>query len=429
MRDGRDESRRRSGYVRPRGASNGRGRRRESDGGDLANRRASAMLVPRLKRSPSRPRRSPDLRARAGLRRTLVRWFLGERRDLPWRRTRDPYAIWISEAMLQQTRVEVVEPFFARFMERFPTVGALARASEDEVVAAWSGLGYYRRARSLRAAAQAIVARHGGRFPETAEAARDLPGVGPYTAGAVLSIAYGARVPLVDGNVARVFARWFGLEQPLGSPALGRELWSRAEALLPPAGAPLGQGPGDWNQALMELGALVCTPRSPRCPECPVAGHCAARRADRAGELPRPAARRAPVDVRLEVALVERGGRVLLVRRPEGGRMAGLFELPTREVAGPAGEAAGLWPREFGLPLALREPRGELTHTITHHRIRVRVRAAELAEAAPPGAAWAGAAEALALPLTGMARKILRRSAAERARGALFALETPAADE
>jgi A/G-specific adenine glycosylase len=370
----------------------------------------------------------------AELRRDLLAWFARCARDLPWRRTRDAYAIWISEAMLQQTRVEVVEPYFARFMARFPTVAELAAASEDEVAAAWSGLGYYRRARALRAAAGAIVERHGGRFPDTPAEARRLPGVGPYTAGAVLSIAYGVRAPVVDGNVARVFARWFALEQPLGSPALARELWGRAEELLPPETEPPGAGPGAWNQALMELGALVCAPRGPRCAECPVERHCRARREGRVRELPRPAPRRTAVDVRLEVALVESGGRALLVRRPAGGRMAGLWELPTREVAGPAGGVAGLWPPEFGLLLREREPRGEVTHSITHHRIRARVRVAELFEPAPPGAAWASAAEAAELPLTGMARKILRRCAAggreTRAREpGLFALETPAADE
>ena len=371
------------------------------------------------------------------LRRDLLAWFAREARDLAWRRTQDPYAVWISEAMLQQTRVEVVEPFFARFLARFPSVEALARAPEDDVVAAWSGLGHYRRARAQRAAAAALVVRHGGRFPDTPAEARALPGVGPYTAGAVLSIAYGVRAPVFDGNVARVFARWFALEQPLGSPALARELWSRAEALLPPAGAAAAEGPGAWNQAVMELGALVCLPRAPRCDVCPVARHCAARAAGRELELPRRAARRAPVDVRLEVALVARGASILLERRPAEGRMAGMWELPTREVPGPLGRLAGLWPAEFRPELRELHACGEVAHTITHHRIRARVRAAELAAPAPPGTAWAGVAEAGELALSGMARKILRRFGADlgagKARGwrngPLFALETPRVDE
>ncbi|MCZ6599058.1 MAG: A/G-specific adenine glycosylase [Planctomycetota bacterium] len=352
------------------------------------------------------------------LRALLCRWYATEKRDLPWRRTRDPYAIWISETMLQQTRVEAVIPYYHRFLERFPTIADLARASEDDVVAAWSGLGYYRRARALREAARTIVERHEGRFPDRSEDALALPGIGPYTAGAVLSIAYGRSQPLVDGNVARVFARLFALDEPLDLAAARRRLWELARELVPPEDTPGGEGPGDWNQALMELGATTCTARSPRCLVCPLVERCAARRAGRVGELPLPARRRAPVDVELEVLFVCRGGEVLLERRPRTGRMAGMWELPTREVAG-AG-ASGLWPASWGLSdVRTGDQLGEVRHGITHHRIRAivrraagiraRVLSAESGNHETDGACWVPLDDLDRLALTGMTRKILAR--------------------
>ncbi|HUR26931.1 MAG TPA: A/G-specific adenine glycosylase, partial [Planctomycetota bacterium] len=207
----------------------------------------------------------------SALRKSLASWYLAQRRDLPWRRTQDPYAIWISEAMLQQTRVETVIGYWARFLARFPDIASLARAREEDVLAAWSGLGYYRRAKSLCEAARAIVAEHGGRFPRSRESVLALPGVGPYTAGAVLSIAFDQREAIVDGNVARVFSRVFALEDVLGSASSQEKLWDLARELLPPT-----RGAGDWNQALMELGATVCTARDPLCGTCPIARHCLA---------------------------------------------------------------------------------------------------------------------------------------------------------
>jgi A/G-specific adenine glycosylase len=332
----------------------------------------------------------------------LLTWFGAQARDLPWRRNRDAYGVWISEAMLQQTRVETVVPYFGRFMERFPTIAALAAASEEEVVAAWSGLGYYRRARDLRAAAIVMVKRHDGRFPATKEDALALPGVGRYTAGAVLSIAYGLSEPVVDGNVARVFARLWALEAPLGSTALTKALWLKAEEVLQDG------APGAWNQALMELGATVCTPRKPACERCPLAGGCEALARDRVADLPVPAPRREPLDVRLEIALVERDGEVLLERRSATGRMASMWELPTREVPGPDGDLAGLWPGEFRASLREGEVLGTLGHGITHHRIRASVRVADLGGPLPAGLRWAAPETAQELGLTGMARKVLR---------------------
>ena len=368
----------------------------------------------------------PTARTVRELHRRLGAWYAANRRDLPWRRTRDPYAIWISEAMLQQTRVETVLPYYARFLERLPTIEHLARASEDDVVALWSGLGYYRRARALRQAAQAVVERHGGRFPSERALALDLPGVGPYTAGAVLSIAYERPEPLVDGNVARVFARWFDLDDPLGTGTLKRELDRLAARLVPTARRP-DPGPGTWNQALMELGALVCTPRDPACDSCPVAGLCRARRAGTVEQRPVAAARTVPIDVELDVLLAVDGrGRVLLERRPAGGRMARMWELPTRErppvqglpvTRGETGAAPDrhLWPADWRLPAAKPGKRiDRVRHGITRHRILAEVFEGEL----PAVTAGAGdlelelvlPARATELALTGMTRKILARS-------------------
>ena len=364
----------------------------------------------------------PDRRRCARLRSRLLGWYGEHARDLPWRRTRDPYAVWVSEAMLQQTRVETVLEYFPRFLARFPTLEALADAPEEAVLAAWSGLGYYRRARALRAASRAIVEHHGGRFPTERAAALALPGVGPYTAGAVLSIAYDLPEAAVDGNVERVLSRLFGLDAAAGSPGLGRACRALAERLVPGEKVPGTVSPGTWNQALMELGATVCTPR-PRCGACPIARSCRARREGRAQALPRPRARPAAVEVELELAVVERpaeqakagragiGRELLLEPAGHGGRMAGLWQFPTVERPDPAGRRSGLfpahWPEAAGL-----EP-GErlfpIRHGITHHRIRGSVRSARVGRGAPPaGWRWVPAQEVGALPLTGMAKKVLR---------------------
>jgi A/G-specific adenine glycosylase len=338
-----------------------------------------------------------DPRTRASLRRRLSAWYAAEARDLPWRRTRDPYGIWISEAMLQQTRVETVLEYWPRFLDRFPTLADLAAAEEDAVLARWSGLGYYRRARSLHAAARTIVGEHGGRFPRDHAAALDLPGVGPYTAAAVLSIAFDACLPLVDGNVERVLARYFLLEHPAGSGALERETWALAGALVPERGA------GAWNQALMELGSTVCTPRAVRCGACPLARGCRARRTGRVSELPLPKPKPRTIEVELELAWIsDSAGRVLLERRPRTGRMAGLWQLPTVELT-----ASGLFPRVWAAPVELRDPVASLRHAITRHRIRAALRPAGLGGSPPPAWRWAGATQLGDLALTGMTKKAL----------------------
>jgi A/G-specific adenine glycosylase len=255
----------------------------------------------------------------------VARWFRHHARDLPWRRTADPYAIWVSEVMLQQTRIAVVWPYYERWMERFPSAAALAAAPLDDVLAAWSGLGYYSRARNLHAGAREVVARFGGSVPGTAAELRSLPGVGRYTAGAIASIGFGRREPLVDGNVARVLARLFAIEDDIKSAATARTLWQLAGQLVP------RERPGDFNQGLMELGQAVCTPSAPRCVDCPVIDLCAARASGREGELPVVGKRMRDSDKPLlsaHAVWLERGGRLLLARRRAQGLFGGLWELP-----------------------------------------------------------------------------------------------------
>ncbi len=315
------------------------------------------------------------------IRRALLAWFDVHKRDLPWRRTRDPYAIWISEVMLQQTRVAAVLEHYAQWMRRFPTVAALAEAEEPEVLAVWSGLGYYRRARMLHRAARAVVAEHGGALPRTVAALRLLPGVGAYTSAAVASIAFGEPVAVVDGNVERVLARLLGLQAPDAA-----AVRSGAAALLDP------KRPGDANQAVMELGATVCLPRGPLCLNCPVQPWCRTR-----GE--HPVAPRKPLTARSIVyALAQNtGGKVLLRRRaPEASLMAGMWELPELAAA-PAGAE---------LVLRVRH-----SITVTNYDVSV-VRVSEREATGLTGELrWAAIAELPQLPLTGLARKVLRRLA------------------
>ena len=263
--------------------------------------------------------------ASLALARALVRWFHVHCRDLPWRRTRDPYSIWVSETMLQQTRVAAVVPYYERFLARFPDVHALARAPLDDVLAAWSGLGYYRRARQMKAAAEAVVRDHGGRLPDDEAALRALPGVGRYTAGALLSIAFERRAALVDGNVSRVLARLFALSGGPGKSAFERRVWALAETLVP------ASDPSAFNQGLMEIGATICLPRAPLCTECPLARHCRARAAGRPEAYPKPRPRARPVRAELWALVLARRGRYLLRRRGEGEHNAGFWEFPTFE--------------------------------------------------------------------------------------------------
>jgi A/G-specific adenine glycosylase len=338
----------------------------------------------------------------------LLAWFDRHRRDLPWRRTSDPYSIWLSEVMLQQTRVEVVLPFYNRFLERFPTVETLARAEVAEVLALWSGLGYYRRARQLHAAARRIV-EGGGGFPDTLEGLLALPGVGAYTAAAVASIAFGVPAPVMDGNVERVLSRVLALDAEPRSGAARKRLFAEAAALLDP------ERPGDSNQALMELGATLCSPRSPKCLLCPLRPGCRAAREGDPERYPAPRAKRAVERHRLLVAVVEREGRVLLFRRPEDSDLlAGTWELPWVSL-GPEGADAGASPEaglaaRYGGRWRLGGPAGRVRHGITYRDFEVQAHRAELGLGrlrAGMEAGWFDAAGRAGLPLSSLVGKVL----------------------
>ena len=279
-------------------------------------------------------------RTLALFRRRLLAWFRAHRRELPWRAhrgdqswraSRDPYRIWVAEIMLQQTRIAAVMPYYDRFLDRFPGVESLARAPQDEVLKLWSGLGYYSRARNLHRAAKEIVARHNGNFPRALDAALALPGIGRYTAAAVLSIAYDVPLAVLDGNVARVLARLGAIRGDLRTPRRWRQLSERAQDLL------AQRAPGDWNQALMELGETICTPQNPRCPACPVSRWCRARARGLTREIPAPRKKRAPVRIQIAAAILrDPRSRTLLVRDPgahDDVLFSRMWQFPAVEVA------------------------------------------------------------------------------------------------
>jgi len=300
------------------------------------------------------------------LHRELLGWYGEVARDLPWRRTRDPYAIWVSEVMLQQTRVETVKRYYGPFLERFPTVEALAGAPLDDVLARWSGLGYYARARSLHRAAGEVVERFGGALPVDPSALATLPGFGPYTTAAVGSIALGLDLAAVDGNVARVFSRWTEREGDPREPKALAHFRELGAALLPRGRA------GDWNQALMELGASLCGPGSPSCGGCPVASSCRALRAGRQEELPPRRRAKARPSLRLAAALVRRGGEVLLAKRPGEGLFASLWELPavTLADAEEASETLRAWLGGASIGAA---PAAVVSQTLTHRELELSI--------------------------------------------------------
>jgi A/G-specific adenine glycosylase len=241
----------------------------------------------------------------------MLAWFRAHQRDLPWRSSRDPYRIWVAEVMLQQTRIAAVMPYYRRFLARFPKVESLARSPEAEVLKLWSGLGYYSRARNLHRAAKLIVAQHKSKFPRTLDAALELPGIGAYTAAAVLSIAYDAPLAVLDGNVARVLARIQAIRGELRAPKTWRSLTATAQNFL------ATEAPGDWNQSLMELGEVICTPQSPRCAECPVARHCRAYAEGLTKKIPAPRRKCAAVHMEIAAAILcDPRGRTLLIRDP-----------------------------------------------------------------------------------------------------------------
>lgn len=334
----------------------------------------------------------------------LLRWYRRHRRDLPWRRTKDPYAVWVSEIMLQQTRVETVIPYYARFLERFPTVATLARAPLSDVLAVWSGLGYYRRARNLHAAAAVIAREHGGRVPNTRDGLQSLPGIGAYTAAAIASIAYGVPAAAVDGNVIRVIARWEGFEGRRDEPRLKRLVTARAEALAP------GPSPGDWTQALMELGATTCLPKEPLCERCPVARACVARRSGRPDRFPDAARAEKPRTEKRVVLIVSDRARILLLPDPrdDGATLAP----PSAVVRAGASSlrVARALARAHGADEEPRGPAHEFRHRTYSHDYSIEVWTARggADATAERGARWATKASLATLPLRATTIKAIK---------------------
>ena len=300
-------------------------------------------------------------------RRELRAWYRRVSRPLPWRESQDPYRVWISEIMLQQTTVAAVVPYFHRFLERFPTVSHLAAAEEVEVLKLWEGLGYYSRARNLRRAAQEIVAEHGGGFPQTVEGLQALPGIGRYTAGAIVSFAHNQPAPIVEANTLRLYSRLLGLAEDPRSASGQKRLWEFAGLW------PAGRNPGEVNQALMELGAILCTPQTPRCDECPLAAVCQARRLGRQAEIPPPPRRPEMTDLAEVAVVVQQGTQYLLMQRLPGERWAGLWDFLRFDEREAADEGLpGYLRRRFGVETAGHAEFLKLTHGVTRYRIALR---------------------------------------------------------
>lgn len=300
----------------------------------------------------------------------LLAWIATARRDLPWRRDRSPYTVWISEVMLQQTQAATVAPYFARWMQRFPDLPTLAAAQPDDVLKAWEGLGYYARARNIHRMAGQVMARHDGRIPADKRALLALPGIGRYTAGAILSLAFGQREPVLDGNVRRVLCRVCDIAADPTTAAVQRQLWAAATALV--AAAPEGQA-GDLNEALMELGALICVPGRPDCPACPIAAHCRARATGVEAARPAPAARK-PLPHYTTVAGViqDAEGACLLIQRPPTGLLGGLWGFPGGVLQDGEEIEAGVCraiAEQIGIEVAPGTPAARIAHAYTHFRI------------------------------------------------------------
>jgi A/G-specific adenine glycosylase len=338
-------------------------------------------------------------------RKELRSWYRRIARPLPWRESRDPYTVWISEIMLQQTTVAAVIPYFHRFLERFPTVAHLAQADEGEVLKLWEGLGYYSRARNLRRAAQVIEANHSGVFPDSVEGLQSLPGIGRYTAGAIVSFAYDRPAPIVEANTLRLYSRLLGLAEDPRSTAGQRVLWEFAGLW------PAGRNPGEVNQALMELGATLCTPQSPRCDDCPLAMVCEARRTGRQAEIPPPPRRPEVTDLAEVAVVVHQQGQFLLMQRMPGERWAGLWDFlrfDERETA-EMGLPAYLQQR-FGLETGAHQQFLQLSHGVTRYRIALRSVHCEWRSGTPRDGdrplKWVSQAELGETPLPVTGRKI-----------------------
>ena len=338
----------------------------------------------------------------------LLAWFHRERRALPWRRSRDPYRIWVAEVLLQQTRVAQAAPYFERFIARFPSLRALASSDLDDVLKIWQGAGYYARARRLRDAARLLVRTAGGSVPRSVEALESLPGVGPYTARAVAALAFGEAVVPLDANVLRVAARWTGETREVRRPTVRSRLDERLARTLPP------RDPGAFAEAVMELGETICLPRNPRCSRCPVSASCRAfLQLDEPGSLPRRPARRRRVHQRASIVTLHRKGRWFVQRRPAGGLLGGLWEFPGGKIEdGEEPEAAARreLAEETGATAGPLRSVGIVRHGYSHFTVELHVFRGAVHRAPRPGPdrRWASLAEIARLPLPRATEKILR---------------------
>jgi len=339
---------------------------------------------------------------RTDISRSLLQWYKAHHRELPWRSDPEPYRVWVSEIMLQQTRVETVIPYFERFLERFPSPTDLAEASEDEVLTLWSGLGYYRRARSLLKGAKTVVEKYAGVFPRTYEAALEIPGVGPYTAAAILSIAYGEPWPVLDGNVERVLTRILRLAENPRRAATKKRLKEIAGGWMPPGEA------SSFNQAMMELGALICTPVSPDCPGCPVRENCAAAEQGDPESFPMLPPKKKTIAVELEAGIIRRGNRYLLERGKSFDFLEGLWLFPIAEPAN--GGIAARLRQELDTDIEPGEELKAVKHSITFRRLTLRPRvlnAGGFTTRGNPSLRWARAEElGNVLPVSSLCLKI-----------------------
>jgi len=335
----------------------------------------------------------------------VIRWQkLHGRHDLPWQNTRDAYRIWLSEIMLQQTQVATVIPYYQRFLQRFPDIKSLAAAPLDDVLAVWSGLGYYSRARNLHRAAQAVHAEHHGRFPGEFEAVLALPGIGRSTAAAICVFAFGARHAVLDGNVKRVFARCFGIAGYPGKAKTASRLWRAAEQQLPRRNVEA------YIQGLMDLGAAVCVRGKPRCGDCPVAHDCVARRRGTIGRLPVPRPRKSLPQRGTQMLVLLHAGQVLLEKRPTHGIWGGLWSLPE---AAPDADVAALCAQRYGAEIATRAALPPVAHGFTHFRLDIEPHLLGvervMPRAAAPGVIWLPLNEALGAAIPAPVRRILAR--------------------
>jgi len=364
----------------------------------------TAALRQGMEKSPSGESRKRSITRR------LLTWYDGEKRDLPWRKTHRPYRIWIAEIMLQQTQVDTVVPFYRRFLKAFPTLKVLANASFDEVLKAWENLGYYSRARNLHAAARMMVEKFRGRFPRTRDEILSLPGIGPYTAAAILSIAFGAPVAAVDGNVRRVIARLFALTDPSDRPGTQKKIETLAASLIPP------HRPGDFNQALMDLGATICMPKVPRCVRCPVRGLCMARSKGLQDRLPLRAPRNPLPQRDMAAAVITKGLRVLLVQRPRRGLLGGLWKFPGgMKEKGETLESSLIRNvrQEIGAGIQIEGKLAALKHAYSHFRVTLHAFRCRISDGRPralgcPALTWARAAELPGFALSKADRDLIR---------------------